>query len=152
MTLNVTALTDKLVSYATAAGLFESVNGHEPKSAPVNGLSVAVWAQRIVPLPGVSGLASTTALVEFNLRIYQSMLSEPQDAIDPAVLGAVDTLCTAFSGDFDLGGNVRNVDLLGAYSAGLGAQAGYINIDKTIYRTMTLTVPLVVNDLWTQVA
>ena len=152
MALNVTTLTDKLVSYAAASGLFERVNAHEPKNSPGNGLSVAVWVQRTAPIPEASGLTSTTVLVEFNLRIYQGMLTEPQDAIDPAIMGAVDVLCTAFSGDFDLGGTVRNVDLLGTYSDGLSSQAGYQTIDKTMYRVVTITIPLVVNDLWTQVA
>jgi hypothetical protein len=78
------------------------------------------------------------------------MLSEPQDAIDPEMLNAVDVLFTAYNGDFDLGGEVRNIDLLGQFSNGLSAQAGYINVSGNNYRVMTITLPMVVNDAWSQ--
>jgi hypothetical protein len=65
-------------------------------------------------------------------------------------MSAVAALMTAYSSDFDLGGNVRNVDLLGAHSAGLTAQAGYLQQDERQYRVMTISLPLVVSDAWTQ--
>jgi hypothetical protein len=58
----------------------------------------------------------------------------------------------AYSGDFELGGNVRNVDLLGQASEGLTAQAGYLEQDGKLYRVMTINLPLIVNDVWNQVA
>lgn len=140
-------------SHASASGWFESVNGHEPKSAPtVNGLTCAVWADRIRPVPTDSGLAATTGLVVFNARLYTSMLSEPQDAIDPNLLSATNALMVAYSGDFELGGNVRNIDLLGQTGFRLESQAGYITIDNKVYRVMTITVPVIVNDMWGQAA
>lgn len=152
MALNATALFNAMESHALASGLFESVNGHEPKSAPSNGLTAAVWSQTIGPAPRGSGLAVTSGLLTFFLRIFQNMLMEPQDAIDPLVLNAVDKLFAAYSGDFTLGGLVRNVDLLGATGTALSAQAGYINQDGRLYRAMTITIPLIVNDLWSQEA
>jgi hypothetical protein len=150
--MDVAGILDQVVSHAEATGLFETVNGHEPKSAPGNGLTCAVWAQRIAPVALASGLAATTGLVILNVRVYTSMLQQPLDAIDPRLISAVDTLLTAYSGAFTLSAEVRNVDLLGAHSPGLMAEAGYINQDGKLMRIMTLTLPLVVNDLWTQVA
>lgn len=151
MTLNTVAILDSAVSHAQASGLFESVNGHEPKMAPATpGLTCAVWADQIRPVPRASGLRATSGLLVLNVRIYQNMISEPQDAIDPAVVGAVDTLMGAYSGDFELGGNVRNVDLLGATQFSLSAQAGYINQDGRLYRVVTITLPVIVNDAWSQ--
>ena len=46
--------------------------------------------------------------------------------------------------------DAMNIDLLGAYGQKLSAQAGYITIDSHMYRIMTLTIPCVINDLWTQ--
>jgi hypothetical protein len=143
---------DGVVSHALALGRFDRVNGHEPKSAPPSGLTAAVWVDRIAPVPAMSGMASTTGVLVLNARIYTTMLSEPQDAIDPAVLAAVVDLMGAYSGDFDLGGSVRNVDLLGQSGFALSAQAGYLNQDNKIFRVMTITLPLIVNDLWDQVA
>lgn len=150
MALDVTALFDAMESHALSTGLFESVNGHEPKRASGNGLTAAVWMQDIGPVPESSGLSATTGLLTFFLRIYQNMLMQPQDAIDPMVTEAVNSLLIAYSGDFELGGNVRNVDLLGSTGIGLSARAGYINQDGKLFRVMTITIPLIINDLWSQ--
>lgn len=152
MSLDSVALFTAMESHALESGLFERVNGHEPKAAPGNGLTAAVWSQRIVPVPRGSGLKYTSGLVTFYLRIYQNMLMQPQDSIDPLVLNAVDVLFAAYSRDFTLGGLVRNVDLLGSTGTSLSAEAGYINQDGKMFRAMTLTVPLIINDLWEQLA
>lgn len=149
--MNVQAILDAVVSHAAASGQFERVNGHEPKSAPGNGLTAAVWVQSVGPVPNGSGLQRTSAVLVFNVRVYTPMLMEPQDAIDPALVGAVDALMSAYSGDFELGGNVRCVDLLGMAGIPLSAQAGYLEQDKRIYRVMTITLPVIVNDAWEQV-
>lgn len=148
--MNITVILDGLVSHALASGLFERVNAHEPKSAPGNGLTAAVWADEIGPDPGSSGLAATSGVVTFLVRLYTSMLSEPQDAIDPLMLSAVDTLMTAYSGDFELSGAARCVDLLGQTGKTLSAKAGYLNQDSKVYRVMTITVPVIVSDVWDQ--
>jgi hypothetical protein len=139
-------------SHAEELGVFERVNTNEPKNAPGNGLSCAVWVDRIAPLRS-SGLPATTGLLTFNVRVYTSMTQEPVDLIDPAMTEATDLLLESYSGDFDLGdAQVRNIDLLGAYGSGLSAIAGYLNIDNKMYRIMTITLPVVINDLWAQEA
>lgn len=151
MPLNTGAIINAVQSHAMASGLFERVNGHEPKNAPGNGITAAVWADAILPVPAGSGLAKTTARLVLNVRVYTNMLAEPQDAIDPAVCDAVDALMAAYSGDFELGGLVRNVDLLGQSGPPLSAQAGYIPQDGKLYRAMTITLPVIVSDVWEQV-
>jgi len=146
----VNAIFDAMQSHALKSGYFERVNKHEPKNAPPSGLSAAIWVDYLGPAE--SGLASTSTVVRFNVRIYQNMISEPQDAIDPSVLTATAALMEDYSGDFTLGGNVRNVDLLGMTGTPLEARAGYINQDGQMMRTMTITVPAIVNDQWSQAA
>ena len=143
----VTAVQDQLLT----TGLFESVNLHEPKSAPSNGVTAAVWADRVEPLPRASGLNSTTGYVVLMVRLYTPMLQQPYDGIDPRMVSAVDTLMTKYSGAFTLTGKVRNVDLLGEFGTALSARAGYLDQDRKMYRVMDITLPLVVNDLWSQV-
>ncbi len=153
--INSQALVDLLCSHAATLGHFETVNSHEPKNAPGNGLHAAVWVDSIAPARGQSGLNITSALVVMNVRLYSSMIAEPQDMIDPNLMDAADALIAAYTGDFTLGGLARNIDLLGTASgnrAPLGAQAGYLEQDKKIFRIFTLTVPLIVNDAWEQVA
>ncbi|MGW1463842.1 hypothetical protein ACWCPT_05740 [Streptomyces sp. NPDC002308] len=149
MTLALTDITDRVVSHALASGLFEQVNQAEPKNAPGNGLNCAVWIDRIGFVRS-SGLASGSARLTFNVRIYQNLLGRPEDEIDPAMLAAVDDLFAAYARDFTLGGLVRHVDLLGAEGVPLEAQAGYLLVEGGEYRVMTIVLPLIVNDLWTE--
>jgi hypothetical protein len=151
--LNTSAIIDAVVSDALATGLFESVNAHEPKSAPTAGLTASVWLQRIAPAVGDSGLGVTSGLLTLNLRIYTSMRSigpEADDSIDPAVADATDALMALFGGGFTLGGLIRDVDLLGEFGTPLSGEAGYITIGGAMYRCMTITIPCVVNDVWQQ--
>jgi hypothetical protein len=151
MAINSQALIDDLASHCMASGYFDRVNQHEPKNKPGRGLTAAVWIDKIAPAVGRSGLTSTSALVTFNVRIYTSMLQNPQDMIDPNVMVAADALFEAFSGDFTLNGDAGFVDLLGATQGHpLQCQSGYINIDNMVYRVLTFTVPVIVEDAWAQ--
>lgn len=153
MSLDGAGLLAAVTSHAQALGLFERVNKHEPKNAPGNGLTAAVWVQRIEPIKK-SGLDKTSGRIELSVRIFTSMLAEPQDGIDPNMIAAADALLAAYSGDFELGGNlqVREIDLLGEHGVPLSAQAGYIEQDRKQLRVMTITLPLIVNDIWNQEA
>lgn len=142
---------DRLASHAMTSGLFDRVNQHEPKNGPGRGLTAALWIDKVEPARGRSGLVSTTARVSVNVRIYTSMLQNPQDAIDPSVLDATDKMIEAYTGDFELGSEERFIDVMGITQGHpLSAQSGYINIDNKVYRVMTITVPVIVNDAWTQ--
>lgn len=152
MSLDTAGIFSAVTSHAAGLGKFDRVNRHEPKSAPGSGVSAHIIVNRLDPAQRRSGLSSTTVRLELLVVIYQNMLKEPQDSIDPSVLSAVDALMAAYSGDFALGGKAANVDLLGAHGAPLSAQAGYVDIDKFKYRAMTVTLPLIINDLWEQVS
>jgi hypothetical protein len=144
------AFTDALVSHAAASGYFDQVNKHEPKSAPGTGLNAAVWFETVGPYREGSGLNATTVRIVFTLRIYLPMLTEPQDYIDPHILEACDAMLAAYSGDFQLDGLIRNVDLLGESGTPLEAKSGYLDIDKTKLRVVDISIPLIVNDSWVQ--
>lgn len=149
MTLNIAGITDAVISHAMASGHFETVNGHEPENTPSLGLTAAVWADQVLPARS-SGLGTTSIDLVFNVRIYTGTQSDPADAIDPAMISALDTLCAAYVGDFTLGGLVRHVDIYGAHGPGLLVRAGYIQQSGAVLRVMTITLPLIVNDLWEQ--
>lgn len=152
MSLDITTILNTVQDHALTSGYFTRVNGHEPKSAPDTGLTCAVWVEQIGPARGGSGLAATSTRLALNVRLYTPMLSEPEDAIDPNLMTALDALMAAYSGDFTLGGLVREVDLLGTYGDPLSARAGYLTTSGAEYRVVTITLPLVVSDLWEQVA
>ncbi len=146
-------IVSRLVSHAKRTGLFDRVLAHEPKNKPGRGLTYAVWLDRIEPARARSGLRATTARVVLKGRIYTNMLQEPQDKIDIQVMDATDKMFEAYSADFELGENTdRFIDLMGITQGHtLDAESGYINIDNMVYRVMTITIPVIVNDAWPQV-
>ena len=152
MTLDVNTIFAQITSHAKLLGKFVNVTSHEPKSAPGNGLTCAIWLRGITPVPEGSGLTQTSARVEFSIRIYQNFLAQPEDGIDKKLLDAASILMNEYSGDFELGGNVWFVDLLGTYGAPLAAEAGYLDQDGKKYRVLVITLPVIVDNVWTRTA
>ena len=149
----VRALLDNLASAAETLGVFDGgVIRHEPKNAPAVLPACAVWWESIRPARS-SGLASVSAVVILRGRVYQArMLAEPQDSIDPGLLGSTAKLLSAWSGQFTLGGTVRAVDLLGAEGQALEAVSGFIMHDSVLLRVAEITIPVIINDAWDEVA
>ena len=148
----VNALFAALVSTAQQLGAFEVVMQHEPKNAPTSLPACAVWVQNIKPVRS-SGLASVSGCVSMRARIYYStMLAEPQDGIDPGLLATTCLLLAALSDGFTIGGTVREIDLLGAEGESLSAETGFISHDNRLFRVAEITVPCVINDMWTEAA
>lgn len=151
MALDLTTPRNWLTSHAQTLGLFGQVLAHEPVSAPGSGLTFAVWLGDIGPTQR-SGLNSTSARVTFNGRVYLPADTEPMDDVDIVIGGAAASVIGAYSSDFTLGGSVRNVDLLGEGEAALRARLGYLQLGSTTYRVATLSIPTIVNSVWTQEA
>lgn len=150
MGLDLLAYRSAAMSHAQSLGVFGQVLGHEPVSAPGSGLTYAVWVGPVRPVPARSGLDAVSARLELRGRVFLPADSEPQDDVDVEVTGAVSALLGAYCGDFTLGGTVANVDLLGAHGPALSADTGYTRLDNITYRVATLTVPLIINDAWTE--
>lgn len=145
-----------LASHALGLGLFGTVAGSEPKTGPNdNRLVCAFWVSNLRPIPAMSGLASTTWRLEVMARIYDRdgfTPASPFDIGDAPIIDAAVDLMEAYTGDFTLGGQVRLVDLLGAFGEPMQLRAGYINQDNTIYRNTDITIPLVMSEEWGQQA
>lgn len=147
-------LFDAVVSVFQRTGYFDRTNKYEAKKRPNKGLHAAVWFQNMRPVGAISGLDVSSALVTFIGRIYSDMLKDPQDMIDPNVMRAASNVMRSFHGNFDfgLGSFVRNVDLLGETGSQLDATAGYLEISNTMFRVVDITIPVIVNDVWEQMA
>lgn len=153
MSIEVQALIDAVISHAQVSGYFGHVAAHEPKNAPGSAdLTFTVWQQSLVPIAAASGLNKTTARLLMNVRLYTPAFPDDPDRLDPKMVEATDDLMRRYSADFTLDGLVKNVDLLGQYGIPMTAQAAYLQIADTKFRIMTIQLPLIVNDLWTQVA
>lgn len=144
------AIHNGVISVPMRTAYFTSVNSHEPTSPP-SGLDMfaAVWLQFLRPIAARSGLNKTSGLLVYNCRMYTNQM-EDQDYIDPQMVRATAALMAAYSGDFDINGLVTAVDLLGMHDVPLSAVAGYLQLGTVKFRVMTLTIPLIVDDLFTQ--
>lgn len=149
MALNITGILDAVVTHASEIGRFDVVNRHETKRAPGNGMTASIWVNNVQPIR-TSGLSTTTTRIEFMVRIYSNSLSQPYDDIDTLLTQTLDALFAAYIADFTLGDLIRHVDVFGAYGQGLGARAGYINQDGKEFRVLSVTLPVLVDDLWDQ--
>lgn len=138
----------KLSSMLKAMGIFKDTLRVEPKGAPGSGLTVAVYLSSISPAAAASGLDAASGLYVYTIRIYTNMLQEPAEKIDTILANAIDKVFTALAGDVDLGSNVRNVDIFGELGTPLKAQAGYVEVDHLMYRSVDITLPLIINDCW----
>lgn len=154
MSLDVQANIDAIRDLALDTGLFAVINGHEPATPLDSGLTAAVWMQTMGPAPKQSGLNTTAAAVTYMMRIYTAAVTLDLDTIDPAVGAATSAMIGLLSGDFQLGDTVFAVDLLGMRNGTpLAAKAGYANVagpPTTLYRIMDITIPLIIDAVWTQ--
>lgn len=149
MALNIQGILDTVVSHALSTGYFESVNKHEPKQSPGNGLTASVWIERATPVK-TSGLANTSARIELTVRMYSSTYSDPYDDTDTNLMLALDSLMSAYCGDFEVDGQVRHIDIFGAYGSPLETRSGWINQNGMEFRVFSIRLPLIVDDLWSQ--
>jgi hypothetical protein len=151
--IGIDSILNTVISHAAASGWFEQVNGGEPLSPAVPGLTAAVWVDTLAPIRA-SGLVSASARLGLTVRLYTSADQTPTDAIDPNLTLATDALTRAYVGDFQLGGgdDVRYIDIFGAHGAGLDARAGYLPLSGVQLRVMTISVPVIINDLWDEAA
>jgi hypothetical protein len=147
---DIVAILDAITSHAAALGPFEAVVTHEPKAATAGGLTGAVWVNQIDLVPTFSGLAESAVRVQFVLRLYDNMLREPQDSIDPDMTRVVNDLFVAYHQDFTLNGVVTEIDLLGSYGEGLYVRSGYIRQDNKLMRAMSIYLPVIVAAAFTQ--
>ncbi len=151
MAFDFQGLVDAVASHALATGEFDTVNTHEPRSVPGNGVACSIWASLIAPVSS-SGLNSVSMLIELTMRVQMpSQTTQPLDEIDPAMMQAVAVLMSTFAGGFTMGGIVREVDLLGQHSQGLRAKPGYINPNNVLCRVFDVTLPVIINDLLVEV-
>lgn len=144
-----TQLATDLESHAAGLGVFSVVGRHEPENDPGNGIACAIVIGPITPLR-TSGLSVTSFRVEFAARVYVPAQTRPLDEIDPMAAGAACDLMASFSADFTLGGVVREIDLLGSDGQPMQAQPGWLEQSGKKFRTVDVTIPMIVNDQFPQ--
>lgn len=133
-------------SRAKKLGVFSATIGHDPENAPPAGVSCSIMLGPVKPVTS-SGLAAVSGEVTLMVHVWAFAQKRPLDELDPAVLAATCALMGAFAGGFTLGGTVREVDLFS-----MNAQPGYVNFEGKEFRTMAISLPIVINDMFAEVA
>lgn len=141
------ALYASLKSAALELGLFQAVDTHEPLNAPGNRLFCSIVLGPLRPLPAASGLSAVSGQITFDFHLWSSAMQKPYDNIDPEILAAAAALMGQLSGEFTLGETVRNIDLFS-----MSAQPGWVDFEGKQFRVVTVSAPVVINDLWVEAA
>lgn len=143
-----TALFESVRSAAKKLGLFRGdVPTHDPESPPPAGqLYCSISLGPVKPVLS-SGLSAVSGQVTLMVHVWSFAMQKPLDNVDPGVLGATCALMGAFAGGFTLNGTVREIDLFG-----MSAQPGYADFQGKEFRTMVISLPLIVNDMFAEVS
>jgi hypothetical protein len=74
----------------------------------------------------------------------------PEDEIETKTVAAADAYLARINADYDLGGTVRNIDILGEIGEQPTWEFGHANIDNKLYRIADLNLNVIFNDAWQQ--
>lgn len=141
-----TALFAAIRSAAKELAVFSAVEGHEPLNAPPSGVSCSISLGAVKPVTD-SGLAAVSGQVTLLVHVWTFADARPLDDVDPKVLAAACALMGAFAGGFTLGGTVREVDLFA-----MDARPGFVKFEGKEYRSVVISLPIVINDMFAEVA
>jgi len=139
---------------ARATGLFQDVIDHESDNPPGRALTCSVIVGPLEPVGAASGLSIASARLEFTVRMEAPRTAKNPGETDRALLFAGVSVMAGYIGDFELvgvpDGLVRNVDMFGAHGNGLSFKPGWFPQGEVAYRMADVTVPLILNDVFSQ--
>ena len=143
---SILATMQTIQGHLMSGGGFVSVQLGQPSTvAPaLTGITAAIWLEHIQV--GTVFLGVVDKIYEVTVRLYTNMLAEPQEQGELDLALTVQDIGSDLLGDFTLGTSVRNIDAAGIYGTPLGAQWGYTSVAGVMFRTVDITVPIIVND------
>ena len=155
MAFNIKNTHSAIASHVARTGYVNDVRIGEPVSPPdaIDKMHAAIMMQNVSVVELT--LSNTVELHMVQLRLYRrAAFGEGDDAgdVEQEMAIAVSQVTSNLIGEFDLGGTLRNIDIAGQFGAGLTATWGYITIGSTVFRTVDISVPLIVDDSATQAA
>ena len=155
MAFNIKATLDAISSHIARTGYVNDVRIGEPVAPPdaIEKMHAAIY----MASAGVVSLTLSTTIEVHSVvvRLYRrAAFGQGDDAgqVEAEMALAVSQVTSNLVGEFDLGATMRNIDIAGQYGQSLSATWGYITIGNTVFRTVDLTVPLVVDESATQAA
>ena len=154
---------DVLIAHARALqpSLFVTVNGAEPKSAPVStGVTAAIMEGQGQVLPLASSLAALSIEYVTTVHLFRKLNLGQKDrdpsideAFEPELTTARDTYVALLMSDLT-GGTLalasgQEFNPTGAYGGTtLGWGPAYVEIDGQNFRTQSITIPAIVFNAW----
>ena len=155
MAFNIKTTLDVVSSHISRSGYVNDVRIGEPVAPP--DATYKMHAAIYMASAGVVGLtlSNTVEVHLVTVRLYRrAAFGQGDDAgqVEAEVALAVSQISSNLIGEFDLGGTTRNIDVAGQYGQGLTATWGYVTLGQTVFRTVDLSVPLVIDDSATQAA
>lgn len=135
-----------------AIGIFDTVNGHEPVSSPGLGQHASVYLGPIRPTDR-SGLSSTSLVMLIMVRIWISAQAQDRDDTEIKLASATSASYGALIAGFQLADatgvpTACAIDIRGMAGTRMESVPGYANFDGTEYRVQTITVPVLVENVW----
>lgn len=133
-------------------GLFDTVNGHEPISSPGTGTHASVYLGPIRPSDR-SGLSSTSLVILIMVRLWISAQAENRDDTEIKLATATSQSFGALIAGFQLADasgvpTACAIDIRGMAGTRMEATPGYASFDGTEFRVQTITVPVLVENVW----
>lgn len=148
----VKATLQAMQSHLKASGYFQDVLIGEPKGPPGGNKPTAALFMNSASVVQIMLDGGTVESHIVTLRVYRNMLQESTEKAETDLAEAVSKTSEDILGEFDLGGNIRNVDAAGMHGSGVRFDWGYIQIDQTMFRICDITVPLIVDNSVTMAA
>jgi len=155
MAFNITNTLNAITSHISSSGYVNDVQVGEPVSVPDanDRIFAAVWMTSATVAEVT--LSNTIELHVSNVRLYKrAAFGQGDDSgdVERELAIAVSQISSNLIGEYDLGESIRNIDVAGQYGGGLTATWAYVQIGQTVFRTVDLVVPLIVDDSATQAA
>ena len=155
MAFNIKATLDAIASHIATTGYVSEVRVGEPSSPPdaIDRMHAAIYmaSANVVELT----LSTTIEQHVGTVRLYRRAAFGQGDdagAVEAEIALAVAQITSNLVGEFDLGATMRNIDIGGQYGQSLSATFGYVSLGTTMFRTVDITVPLIVDGSATQAA
>ncbi len=138
MAIKTRAILINLKSKLQATGRFKAVSVGEPTKAPESPHAAVFMSRYENPSTTLSGTIERRTLM---IRVYVKAFTEPVEDAEFLMDDIVTETMEDIFEEFDLGGNVRNVE-----PTLVTATPGYQQVADTMYRLADISVPVIVDD------
>ena len=128
-------------NHLSQSGLFADVQIGEPMSAPDTSdrafAAILLGPRRVVETTLATSVEERSVII----RVYIAVRREPRQDIEFELDEIASDILSRLGGDFELGGDIRQV-----WVTGMVASPAYQQVGTVMYRLIDITVPMIVDD------